>query len=984
MFDAASGDRTPEVRRDVLLRLAVVFENDFGDLDRTEKVLVQVLSENERDTTALESLDRIYVAQAMHENLALVLRQRIALAERSEDLVELQLRLGRVLADSLDDVEGAIGCYLAVLEQESRSLEALEALERLYFRSERWVELYGVYEKLVDVAKSDEDIADCYARMAKLAADALDQREKAVELWGKVLDLRGDDGVALGGLADLHEAAGEWKELTEVLEKLVVATPDPEHRVPIYKRLGRIWGENLGRERNALESWQKVLEIDPRDVDALRAIVENYRSAGAWEELSEALRRLIQVAQLGESGVSQTELQDLYSQLGELEGETLMRTQEAIEAWREVLEIDPHDFRALAALEKLFMQEARWEDAVDILERRVAALANPAEQVDVLMQAAALWADRIGDGGAAAQVYERVLQIDASNQAASQELEQLYRQRKSWVKLIDLLLARTEFVTDATTRIGLLVQVAETYEQQLNDLESAFVTLQAAFREDYSNDHVAKELERLATSTKRWNELISEYTQLVQGITDPKQAADLWVKIARWYDSALGHIEYAITSAQQALQIDAGHVGALTALADFYRKQKRWGDLVGVLAMHADLEQEAPKKVDLLLSLADAYETQIGDAAQATYAYQRALDTDEHCLDAINALERLYRRTQAWDRLVDVLAKKALVVEDQDLAVRLRLQVGELWEDRLGDNARAVDAYKEVLSVDPQNLAALKALDTLYQKTGNMEAYLENLEHQLEVSSPEGDRIEIYQRMASVWEERFSKTDRAAEVLEKVLLIDGANQKALRDLERHLQPGQEVGGAGRDLPQAHRGRGRSERAHRAADARPARYWSRSCEISTARSTRTTRRSSSTDQRRGSERRRPAVRGDRAVGAGGRRHAPVGRHRRRSQAEGRPQLPPRQDPRRAAAVARGRRGVPGRIAGAGPDARAVDAVVARPLQAAGRLAEDRAADGAGGGQHRQPAREDPPAVTRPARSTRRSWATRRWRRSFGRA
>jgi hypothetical protein len=53
-----------------------------------------------------------------------------------------------------------------------------------------------------------------------------------------------------------------------------------------------------------------------------------------------------------------------------------------------------------------------------------------------------------------------------------------------------------------------------------------------------------------------------------------------------------------------------------------------------------------------------------------------------------------------------------------------------------------------------------------------MEAYLENLEHQLEVSSPEGDRVEIYQRMATVWEEQFSKSDRAADVLEKILLVD--------------------------------------------------------------------------------------------------------------------------------------------------------------------------------------------------------------------
>jgi len=784
LFDAASAIAIPAVRRDVLLRLGAVFENDLGDLERAEKVLTQVLSENDRDPVALESLDRIYVAQGMFENLATVLAQRISITDQVSELISLHLRRGRISADALDDVPGAIASYLAVLEHESRSVEALEALERLYFRSERWTELYGIYEKLVDVAKNDDDLAGCYARMAKLAAEALNDGVRAVDLWGRVLELRAGDTTALAGLADLHEVAGDWKALTDVLDKLVLALAEPERQVPIYKRLGRVWGEKLGKERNALEAWQKVLDLDPQDVDALRAIVQNYRTAGAWEELSESLRRLIGVAQLGESGVSQPELKDLYSQLGELEGDTLMRTPEAIEAWREVLEIDAHDFRALAALEKLFMQEARWEDAVDVLERRAQALASPSEQIDVLMQAASLWADKIGDGGSAAGVYERILHLDASHQAASQELEQLYRQRKSWVKLIDLLLARTEFVGETAARIALLVQVAETYEQQLDDRESAFVTLQAAFREDYSNDHVAKQLERLATSTGRWNELISDYTQVVQGISDPKQSADLWVKIARWYDSALGHVDYAIASARQALQHEPGHVGALTALEDFYRKQKKWADLVAILAKHADLEKEGRRRVDLLLALADTYETQIGDAAQATYAYQRALDADERCLEAINALERLYRRTQAWDRLVDVLAKKAMVVDDTELAVRLRLQVGELWEDRLGDNDRAVEAYKEVLSVDPQNLAALKALDSLYQKTGNMEAYLENLEHQLEVSSPEGDRVEIYQRMATVWEEQFSKSDRAADVLEKILLVDDENQRAYRDLER--------------------------------------------------------------------------------------------------------------------------------------------------------------------------------------------------------
>jgi tetratricopeptide (TPR) repeat protein len=402
----------------------------------------------------------------------------------------------------------------------------------------------------------------------------------------------------------------------------------------------------------------------------------------------------------------------------------------------------------------------------------------------VLMQVASIWVDKIGDGAAAAEVYERILALDAGNLGASTELEQLYRQRKSWMKLIDLLLSRTEFVSDTKERITVLCQVAEIYEQQLGDRESGFVTLQAAFREDYSNDFVAKELERLATAAGKWNDLLSDYTQVVQSIADTRQAADLWVKIARWYDSAVSRTDYAILSANKALELDPEHIDALVALQDFYRKLGQWRELVQALSRHAEVEKDSSKRVTILLALADAYETQLGDAAQAMIAYQRALDTDERCMAAIDALERLYRRTQAWDRLVEVLTKKSHTVDDGELAVKLRLQVGEIWEERLGDNDRAVEAFKEVLTVDPQNIEALKALERLYEKTGQMEAYLDVLEHELEVTGSEDERVQLYGRMADLWEQQFEKPDRAIDNLQKILLIDQRSQKAYRDLER--------------------------------------------------------------------------------------------------------------------------------------------------------------------------------------------------------
>src|SRR5262249_9157577 len=137
-----------------------------------------------------------------------------------------------------------------------------------------------------------------------------------------------------------------------------------------------------------------------------------------------------------------------------------------------------------------------------------------------------------------------------------------------------------------------LQNVAATYEKELGDREGAFVVLQAAFKEDYSNDGTSRELERLATQTNKWGDLLTDYTQVVQTITDPKVAADLWVKIGHWYGEHLGHVEYAIASEQQALSLDANHRGALSELADLYRKTNKFPELVSILAHHASVEPD--------------------------------------------------------------------------------------------------------------------------------------------------------------------------------------------------------------------------------------------------------------------------------------------------------------------------------------------------------------------------------------------------------
>jgi tetratricopeptide (TPR) repeat protein len=384
-----------------------------------------------------------------------------------------------------------------------------------------------------------------------------------------------------------------------------------------------------------------------------------------------------------------------------------------------------------------------------------------------------------------------VRQLEPGNATASAQLESIYTAEQQWDRLTEVLLERVEHSGDSLDRITLLQQVAKIYEQQMGDKESAFVVLQAAFKEDYANESTAKELERLATQANKWEDLLDDYSHVVTNLEheDPAKAADLWVKIARWYaELPRGpHIEYAIHSAESARRLDPKHLGALAALASFHRKRGAYGDLIQVLAQHAELEPEPNAKVQLYLSLADMLETQLQDQLQAIGAYRSALETDPNCADALAALDRLYRRNEMWEQLIDVLEKRATTLDEaleSGEQTRVRLEIGRLWDERLNEPQRAIAAFNKVRDVEPRNLPALRALERLYERTGQSEAYLDILEQELDATETDVEKISLYNRMASAWEERFGKLDRSAEALEKILIIDERHMPSYRELER--------------------------------------------------------------------------------------------------------------------------------------------------------------------------------------------------------
>ena len=780
--DVVEHGSDPETRVLIGKRLARVYAEELGDVQRAEETYRYVLSIDDHDGETLEALDQIYVEHGAHEALAEILRKRIVSSDHPDDLVRFNYRLGQVLEHELGRTDEAIQVYSHVLgELETEHHDSIRSLQRIYTSREDWPNLFNAFERELNVVVGDQAQSEILAKMARLASEALTDPNRAIDLWRRVLDLRGEDPEALNAVGDIYSAQENWADLVDVLEREVGIATDDDLRVAIFSDLGRIWYEKLGRERNSLDNWERVLDIDPTNTYSLFAIAEIHRAAKQYHELVDTLNRVIDV---GAATLDDAQIEHVYMQLGYLYATEMQQPMDAVDSYNRVLDVSPGNFQSMDALEHIHRTEAMWEDCIQVMERRYQALQTAREKTPVLLSIARMWADQVGNADEGTSAYQRILELEPMNQHAFEKLEALHSDAARWEDLIEMYLARAESSEDTRERVELLRKIAAVYEKRLDDKDQAYEALKIAWTEDFADRETSGELERLAAATQKWNDLLTSANEALASVEDSETKIAICLHCAKWYGQELGHPEYAIPYYQQIQTLDPGNVASMQQLAELYRTTQQWQLLAQTLGQLVQLTTDPLVKADTFVQMGELCETHLGVPDQATGYYTKALEENAKNLGALQALERIYRGDERWDDLLDILRRKADALTDPEEILDARLQIAETFEYRLVDVDDAITTYRHVLDGDPVNLAALKGLERLYGQKGQWPDLLGVLEKQFDVVTIERERIDILMRLSTMWEGEFVKPEKAAERLEQVLDIDPSNDAALTGLER--------------------------------------------------------------------------------------------------------------------------------------------------------------------------------------------------------
>ncbi|HEY7956264.1 MAG TPA: tetratricopeptide repeat protein, partial [Polyangia bacterium] len=738
-------ERAPDVRRELQWRIAALTERELGDVGEAIAGYHAILEERPSDLPALEALARLYEAEHRNPDLLDILERQLAL---SAERIPLRMRIADLL-EGFGRRDQALERYREILDEDPRHEGARAGLERLLDDDELRLRAAEVLEPHYQTGGE----LDKLVRLSELWAEhALDPRERITRLK-KVAELKQASASSEGAFDALRRAAlvavGEpdLPQLLDRLEKLALETGKRAELVALYRELGpdildaatqeRVYftvaaaSHQLADRATAREYYRRVVDTSPDHVRALDALEGLYAEGREWDPLFEIYARRAELA--GANGNDERRREYLMK-LAQLSDKELDRPTEAMRAYEQVLELYPAAEDASRALEQHYTAAHRHADLADLLEKRLGFADDLDEAVALRFRLATIYDEDLRDDDRAVDNYraalggdpghegairalERYLDDDTHRVSAAEVLEPVYVARHDWPRLARIYQIRLEAADDPRLRLNLTRRIARLYEEQLEDLDGAFIWYGKVFREEPADRQVRDQLGRLAGILDGWARLARIYEEWLTDGADPAgEAGAITIEILRAlgsiYHARLEDVEGAKGSYRRLLQIDPGDEVAFVNLEKLLTGARRFSDLIETYREAAEATLDADRRKQLTFKQAAIEEEELHDPEAAVELFRAVLDLDGDDARALGALDRLYTGGKRWHDLVELLLRR-LERADGPAWVALELRLGAVFESELEDRPAAIDTYEEVLARSPGHPDAVRSLERL-------------------------------------------------------------------------------------------------------------------------------------------------------------------------------------------------------------------------------------------------------------------------------
>ena len=759
-------------------------------------------------SAGLGYLRRAVGADPYHAGAATALEAALRAAERWDELDRLLAQRAALAAYAgADDERRALVAQRVELFERQRpdrgqlitaltelaSLEpprgpAATRLRTLLREDQRFAELIAQHER--DLAGLGGEPAAQVAELLELATLVRDHgqdKDRAAELLHQALSLDPTNDDALARYVEHFRERRDFRGLCDLYEfsldnarEAGAATGELVRRL---EEIAQICELRLGDVPRALDAWRRIEELEPGGPKAREAIRRLSGRAKQWEQLVAVLE--------GEAAAAATggERADTLRRIATTYRERQVEPRRAIALYEEVLELRPDDEVAPKALIELYEREGDDAGLARTLRRQLELDArrlgdDPAvragaprewpvgkriERLTALRKLATMCETRLGDVDGVVYAASGVLEIIPGDRDALDRMARALEQAGDKKRLIQTLEYHAAAATGPAERAKIMRRLARMAVDD-GDHARALERWEQALKAAPTDEEALAAVADLYEAAQRWGELaaVLERLDLVRypptaAAPEPGSAAaalrarDL-TRYAVIVDDKLGDGQRAIKAWERLREVTPRDRAALEALARLYRGAARYRELADLLAVHAEVYavDDLAKATAAARERASVLADRLGATDEACKQLERLVaelaPTD---LDAHSLLRRLYEARGDFQSAVRIAERELYLLAEPAAKIARALEIGVTCRDRLGDAARALQAYERVLAIDPHHDEALAAAAELHERLGDLKGALAVLERRLARTEERRTRRGLHQRIATLTAEKL-------------------------------------------------------------------------------------------------------------------------------------------------------------------------------------------------------------------------------------
>lgn len=667
----------------------------------------------------------------------------------TELFCQLTLMIAEIAELQLSDDEAALSAYLEVIELDPEQHTALDSIERIYERQQRWDEVLLTLERKLEVTTEDEQREALYFKQATLYRDYTEDRNQAIEALNQVLSIQPNRIDALQAIRALYELEGDLELLHEMTDRELALSDSEVDRFALGLELAHLELNELNRSENAIERLKTLLNkaqdsealSDVKVIESLEGALAHpeaalaaaavlkpwYQERAQWPEYVKTLEVILKET------IEEEERKNLLEEIIRVQQEQLQDLPATAEVLCRLLQELPEHTDAGDSLYLVCEHTSQWSLYVEAIERALIDTTDVTLAIKRLIQLATVYEKALELPSEALGAYERVLGYEPAHSQALEQLDRYYREFSEWYKLLEVLRARAELVEPSEEKQPFLIQIAEVYEQNLNAPQEAIAAYQEALSLVPDHQSSLRALARLFEVLEMWPELSEGLLKLRSLMEGPEQI-ELTLRLAEIQEIYLHQPELAFEFYEEALSLDSSYHRvieslerylseddfkgrAATLLAPVFEQQQDLAKLILCHQVSAEVKQAEGSHDEAVAHLHRVAELYLSVEAMSeafeTYTYAFNLNPNDETTATQLAL--LTGRNGDWATFATVYEQVIHEIHESDVKLRRAKTLGATYIEKLNELNRSIELYELAFEIDRQDVEVLNALERLYE-----------------------------------------------------------------------------------------------------------------------------------------------------------------------------------------------------------------------------------------------------------------------------